>query len=66
MGYSPWGHKESDTTERLNTVHTHRKHSQYDKLSEGASEKLCGTLPQPLIQTLLQSDALNASCFDFL
>ena len=21
MGYSPWGHKESDTTEQLNTVH---------------------------------------------
>ena len=20
MGYSPWGHKESDTTERLNTL----------------------------------------------
>ena len=22
MGYSPWGHKELDTTERLN-IHTH-------------------------------------------
>ena len=22
MGYSPWGHKESDTTERLSTAHT--------------------------------------------
>ena len=21
MGYSPWGHKESDITERLNTAH---------------------------------------------
>ena len=21
MGYSPWGHKESDTTARLNTAH---------------------------------------------
>ena len=21
MGYSPWGHKESDTTEQLNTAH---------------------------------------------
>ena len=21
MGYSPWAHKESDTTEQLNTVH---------------------------------------------
>ena len=23
MGYSPWGHKESDTTERLFTFHFH-------------------------------------------
>ena len=23
MGYSPWGHKESETTERLNTAQTH-------------------------------------------
>ena len=23
MGYSPWGHKESDTTERLTHTHTH-------------------------------------------
>ena len=22
MGYSPWGHKESDTTERIHTPHT--------------------------------------------
>ena len=22
MGYNPWGHKESDTTERLNTPNT--------------------------------------------
>ena len=22
MGYSPWGHKESDTTERLSIAHT--------------------------------------------
>ena len=21
MGYSPWGHKESDTTEKLSTAH---------------------------------------------
>ena len=26
VGYSPWGHKESDTTERLNT-HTHLQNS---------------------------------------
>ena len=24
MGYSPWGRKESDTTERLTHTHTHR------------------------------------------
>ena len=23
MGYSPWGHKESDLTERLTHTHTH-------------------------------------------
>ena len=23
MGYSPWGHKELDTTERLTHTHTH-------------------------------------------
>ena len=23
MGYSPWGHKGSDTTERLTHTHTH-------------------------------------------
>ena len=23
VGYSPWGHKESDTTERLSAGHTH-------------------------------------------
>ena len=39
------GVAESDTAERLNTVHTHSKHSQYDKLSEGAPGKLCGALP---------------------
>ena len=22
LGYSPWGHRESDTTERLNTAHS--------------------------------------------
>ena len=32
MGYSPWGHKESDTTERL-SMHT-RTHS------EGVKEEL--------------------------
>ena len=25
MGYSPWGHKELDTTERLTHTHTHQK-----------------------------------------
>ena len=26
-GYSPWGHRESDTTDQLSTAHTHRSHS---------------------------------------
>ena len=40
MGYSPWGHKELDTTERLSThththtrVHTHTQHSDLRKSS---------------------------------
>ena len=27
MGYSPWGRKESDTTERLNTAHSNIIHN---------------------------------------
>ena len=26
VSYSPWGHKESDTTERLTQTHTHISH----------------------------------------
>ena len=31
MGYSPWGHKESDTTERLTHTHTHTHTHQREK-----------------------------------
>ena len=35
MGYGPWGHKKSDTTEQLSTQHT----LCYRERSEYASEK---------------------------
>ena len=38
MGYSPWGHKESDTTERLST-HTHT-HTHTDPVFPGQFQKL--------------------------
>ena len=28
-GYSPWGHKEPDTTERLTFLHTHHPEKEY-------------------------------------
>ena len=37
MGYSPWGHKESDTAERLTRAHTHT-HTHTQEL-EGRSEE---------------------------
>ena len=31
MGYSPWGHKESDMPKELSLIHTHtHTHTQYD------------------------------------
>ena len=36
-GYSPWGHKESDTTERLSTAE--------HKVSPGPEQHLCPLLP---------------------
>ena len=37
MGYSPWGHKESDTAERLTRAHMHT-HAHTQEL-EGRSEE---------------------------
>ena len=33
VGYSPWGHRESDRTERLNTAHYHIYYNQCNKYS---------------------------------
>ena len=38
MGYSPWGRKESDTTERLHSL----THSKLDKSLDGAWGKYTG------------------------
>ena len=32
MGYSPWGHKDSDTTERLNLYHLRHTRAQKDPI----------------------------------
>ena len=53
MGYSPWGCKESDTTERL----THR-HTQVQKISPHESSgvwegfQVASALPAPLVTLL--------------
>ena len=35
--YSPWGHKESDTTEQLNQTHLYPPHNQLAKEPQGSS-----------------------------
>ena len=39
-GYSPWGHKESDTTEQLTHTHTHWSWSSWGASLLGSGEKL--------------------------
>ena len=40
VGYSPWGGKESDTAERLNTQHTSTDHISKRKLSSALASKI--------------------------
>ena len=54
MGYSPWGHEESDTHKGLNTAHTHththihtHKYIYVDREIKRETEfkKICGIFP---------------------
>ena len=38
-GYSPWGHKESDTTEQLRTAHSHRVTANQQFVKNGLSTR---------------------------
>ena len=47
VGYSPWGHKESDTTEQLNLcVHTHTHAQMHDQSTESRKLALCEDVRQ--------------------
>ena len=64
IGYSPWGHKESDTTERLHfhfhlqtrrrTLTRHRSFLDFLELWEKNIRCLCPTQPLPVYSTSLQ------------
>ena len=52
MGYSPWGHKESDTTEA--TAHTYLEH-----FPGGSVVKNPPAKQETLVQSLAQGDSLE-------
>ena len=41
MGYSPWGHKESDQTERLDTFTFNPKHPKRKQIRQAKKEHSC-------------------------
>ena len=41
VGYSPWGHKESETPERLNNTHTHRRETSQSEKAAYCMIQLC-------------------------
>ena len=51
VGYSPWGHKESDKTERLNTD----THTRVQNSPRGFEAHDCQATPQPLPPVILVS-----------
>ena len=61
MGYSPWGCKESDTTERLTHRHTQvQKISPHDSSGVWEDFQVASALPAPLV-TLLPEFCISDS-----
>ena len=54
LGYSPWGHKESDTTERLSTLtHTHTHTHTHKKITSTLSHHIIIHADSPEFNILL-------------
>ena len=58
MGYSPWGRKESDTTEQLSTLHRHTRTTMtiWDKALPGDFESSPQVRCDPIVLDVLTID----------